>query len=69
MEEQEGDNEEKEVKKIVTKKNNKERYVYEDVVTETGRALKDLETGKQLTQEEINIKILNDLDVIKRSVA
>lgn len=59
---------EEEVKTPKVKKS-KERYAYEEVVTQTGRVLKDSESGIELSQEEMNLTILNKLDRIERSVA
>ena len=51
-----------------TKKEKKERYELKEVVTGTALSLIDNETETTLNQDQTTLKILNDLDEIKKAV-
>lgn len=58
-----------EVSKEEVKKESKERYEVAQVVTETGLAIKDNNTEKVFTQEDLFAEVLNKLDKIERAIA
>ena len=49
-------------------KKSKERYEVAQVVTETGLAIKDNNTEKVFTQEDLFVEVLNKLDKIERAI-
>lgn len=46
----------------------KERYELAEVVTQTGIAVKDNNTEKVFTQEELFVEVLNKLDKVERAI-
>lgn len=46
-----------------------ERYELTEIVTQTGIAVKDNDTEKVFTQEELLVEILNKLNKVEKAVA
>ncbi len=46
----------------------KDRYEITEIVTETGQAIKDNNTGKIFSQDGLLVEILNKLDNIEKGV-
>ncbi len=46
----------------------KERYELAEIVTQTGIAVKDNNTEKVFTQEDLFVEVLNKLDKVERAI-
>jgi len=62
--------EKKEVpKEVEENKKEKIRYELTEVVTQTGIAVKDNDTEKIFTQDDLLVEILNKIDKLERAIA